>query len=118
MQSPAFSEYNSLKSFNRIKESIDEGEENKAFIRLKDKADRSFNKSRYAKAYKLYKEALDYDENNYDIIACIVGVSLNLGFLDEVFDKTLTLIRLDDKRSQVRFFFFLKLVNLVDFNCF
>ena len=53
------------------------------------------------KAYELYNQLLLLNPKEYDIIACLIGTALNLGYLDEVFSRTDFLIELDDKKAQV-----------------
>ena len=69
--------------------------------KLKKHADKAFNESKFDKAYKFYTEALIYDENDYDIIACLIGAALNLGYLNEVIEKSDYLIKLDPQKAQV-----------------
>lgn len=37
---------------------------------------------------------------DYDILACLIGTALNLGYLDEVFSRSDHLIQLDEKKAQ------------------
>ena len=72
--------------------------------KIKIKADKAFKKQKFEDAYELYKQALEMDPNNYDVIACLIGTALNLGHLDEVFEKAEYLIKLNSKRAQVNYY--------------
>ena len=41
---------------------------NNKIFKLKKQAEKAFNESEFEKAYKLYSEALIYEENDYDLI--------------------------------------------------
>jgi tetratricopeptide (TPR) repeat protein len=43
---------------------------------------------------------LVFDENDYDLIACLIGAALNLGYLNEVIEKSEYLIQLDEHKAQ------------------
>ncbi len=71
---------------------------------LKNTADNEFIKANYKVAYDLYNEALDIDKHNYEIITCKIGAALNMGYIDDVFKDSELLIKLSDKKPQVRRF--------------
>jgi hypothetical protein len=75
------------------------------FIRLKKKADKAFREENFEKAHKLYSKALEYDDTNYDLIACFIGAALNLGRINEVIEKCDYLIDLDNTRAQVKLYY-------------
>jgi len=69
--------------------------------RLKRHADRAFGDGKFDKAYELYNQLLQINPKDYEIIACLIGTALNLGYLDEVFSRSDYLIELDGKKAQV-----------------
>ncbi len=73
----------------------------KKVLKLKKRADKAFKDGKFDKAYNLYSEALEVEENDYDLIACLVGAALNLGYINEVLDKSDFLIQLDANKAQV-----------------
>ena len=70
-------------------------------MKIKKRADRAFRDENFEKAYILYAEALEFEDNNYDLISCFIGAALNLGHIDEVLEKCDFLIKLDVSRAQV-----------------
>jgi hypothetical protein len=70
-------------------------------LKIKKKADKAFREENFEKAYILYGSAMEFDEKNYDLISCFIGAALNLGHIDEVFEKCDLLITMDDSRAQV-----------------
>lgn len=84
----------------------------KKVIRIKKRADRAFSEGNFEKAYELYNQALIYEPNDYDLTACLVGAALNLGLIDEVFEKSNYLIGLDEHKAQVIYLFYLQFSNL------
>jgi tetratricopeptide (TPR) repeat protein len=72
----------------------------KKVVKLKKHGDKAFNESNFEKAYKLYSEALIFDEKDYDLIACLIGAALNLGYLNEVIEKSDYLINLNGQKAQ------------------
>lgn len=56
---------------------------------------------KYEKAYSMYQKTLIMDPKNYDAIACFIGTALNLGYLDDAWNKSDLLIKMNEKRAQV-----------------
>ncbi|CAF1133060.1 unnamed protein product, partial [Brachionus calyciflorus] len=75
-------------------------DEQKIILDLKKKADKAFKKNEFEKAYNLYNQALQFNQNDYDLNSCLTGAALNLGRIDEVFSKTDILIDLDSSKAQ------------------
>lgn len=73
---------------------------------LKKKGDKAYRDGKYEKAYAIYQNALRLDEKNYDVMACLIGAALNLGYLDDVWNKSELLIQMDEQKAQVRKQFF------------
>lgn len=68
---------------------------------LRRKGDEAFREGKYDKAYKAYQNALAIEPKNYDLMACLIGAALNLGYLEDVWHKSELLIQMDGKRAQV-----------------
>ncbi len=69
--------------------------------KLKKRADQAFGDGKFVKAYELYNLLLLQNPKDYDIMACLIGTALNLGYLDEVFSRSDFLIELDKNKAQV-----------------
>jgi hypothetical protein len=69
--------------------------------KLKKRADKAFNNANFEKAHRLYKEALEYKQNDYDLNACYIGTCINLGLIEHAFEKCDVLINIDTEKAQV-----------------
>ncbi len=72
--------------------------------KLRKRADKAFNKANFEKAHRLYKEALDYKQNDYDLNACYIGTCINLGLIQHACEKCDFLISIDTEKAQVKLF--------------
>ena len=68
---------------------------------MKKKGEQAFREGKYEKAYHAYQKALTIEPKNYDLLACLIGAALNLGYLDDVWHKSDLLIQMDDQKAQV-----------------